>query len=308
MPSTQEVTPSALGESASRAADAHARATRRNIRLMIGAMTAFTLNDTLVKLASETLPTGQIIFLRGLMATALVLLALRLSGAVIAPRRLASGWVAVRGLIDAVATFVFLVSLFHLPLATATAINMVTPLVIAAMAAWWLRERVSPGRWLLIAAGFGGVLLIIQPGVEGFNGWAWLCLAGTLATASRDIVTRRIPPDMPSIGITLATAVAVTGLAGGVMLFEGWKAMTLREWALLAGAATFLAMGYQLIIRATRSGDISAVAPFRYVCLLIALSLGWALWGHVPNAMAWAGIVLVTGAGLVLLRTGGSPR
>jgi drug/metabolite transporter (DMT)-like permease len=148
------------------------------------------------------------------------------------------------------------------------------------------------------------VLLIIQPRVEGFNAWAWLCLAGTLLTASRDIITRRIPPEVPSIVITLATSAAVTLLAGAIMLLEGWKPMVLREWVLLAGASAFLAAGYQLIIRSTRSGDISAVAPFRYVCLLIAIALGWAIWGHVPNAMGWAGIVLVIGAGLVLLRQG----
>ena len=281
-----------------------AQATRRSIRLMVLSMTAFTLNDALVKVASQTMPTGQLIFLRGLLATAFVLLAVRLAGTTLEPRRLVTGWVAVRALVDAFATLVFLVSLFHLPLATATAINMVTPLVIAAMAAWWLRERVSPGRWLLILAGFGGVLMIIQPGVDGFNAWAWLCLAGTLLTALRDIITRRIPPDMPSIGITLATALGVTLLAAVVMLFEGWKPMALREWGLLVAAAGFLAIGYQLIIRSTRSGDISAVAPFRYVCLLLALVLGWAIWGHVPNLLAWAGIALVMGAGLILLRTG----
>jgi drug/metabolite transporter (DMT)-like permease len=102
-------------------------------------------------------------------------------------------------------------------------------------------------------------------------------------------------------GVTTRT---VTLLAGGLTLLEGWKPMTLREWALLIGAAAFLAAGYQLIIRATRSGDISAVAPFRYVCLLIAIALGWLIWGHVPNVMGWAGIALVIGAGLVLLRQG----
>ena len=281
-----------------------ALATRRSIRLMVLSMTAFTLNDALVKVASQTMPTGQLIFLRGVLATAFVLAAVRLGGTTLQPRRLVTGWVAARALIDAFATLVFLVSVFHLPLATATAINMVTPLVIAALAAWWLRERVSPGRWLLILAGFGGVLMIIQPGVDGLNVWAWLCLAGTLLTALRDIITRRIPPDMPSIGITLSTALGVTALAAVVMLFEGWKPMVLREWGLLVAAAGFLAIGYQLIIRATRSGDISAVAPFRYVCLLLALVLGWAIWGHVPNLLAWAGIALVMGAGLILLRTG----
>lgn len=269
---------------------------------MVLAMTAFTLNDTLVKLASETMPTGQLIFLRGVMATLFVLVAVRLSGAVLQPTALVSGWVLVRAVTDALATLVFLVSLFHLPLATATAINMATPLVIAAMAAWWLGERVPLARWLVIGAGFVGVLLVIQPGPEGLNTWAWLCLAGTLLTAARDTITRRIPADMPSIGITLSTSTAVTLLALGVMAFEGWEPMSWREWALLASASAFLAAGYQLIIRSTRSGDLSAVAPFRYVCLLIAVVLGWALWGHVPNALAWAGIALVIGAGLLLLR------
>ena len=281
-----------------------ALATRRSIRLMVLAMAAFTLNDTLVKLASETMPTGQLIFLRGVLATLFVLVAVRLGGATLQPRRLVTGWVALRAVIDAFATLVFLVSLFHLPLATATAINMATPLVIAAMAAWWLGERVPLARWLVIGVGFAGVLLVIQPGPQGFNAWAWLCLAGTLLTAARDTITRRIPPDMPSIGITLATAAAVTLLALGVMVFEGWQPMTWREWALLTAAAAFRAAGYQLIIRSTRSGDLTAVAPFRYVCLLMAVVLGWALWGHVPNALAWAGIALVIGAGLVLLRQG----
>jgi drug/metabolite transporter (DMT)-like permease len=279
-----------------------AQATRRSIRLMVLAMAAFTLNDTLVKLASETMPTGQLIFLRGVLATMFVLVALWLGGATLQPRRLVTGWVALRAVIDAFATLVFLVSLFHLPLATATAINMATPLVIAAMAAWWLRERVPLARWVVIGVGFAGVLLVFQPGPQGFNAWAWLCLAGTLLTAARDTITRRIPPDMPSIGITLATAAAVTLLALGVMAFEGWEPMTWREWALLTAASTFLAAGYQLIIRSTRSGDLTAVAPFRYVGLLMAVVLGWALWGHVPNALAWAGIALVIGAGLVLLR------
>jgi drug/metabolite transporter (DMT)-like permease len=282
-----------------------ARATRRSIRLMVLSMVAFTLNDTLVKLASETLPTGQVIFLRGVLATAFVLLAVRLSGATLQLRPLVTGWVALRAVIDAFSTLVFLLSLFHLPLATATAIGMAAPLVIAALAAWWLGERVSPARWALIGTGFVGVLLVIQPGPQGFNAWAWLCLGSTVLTAVRDIVTRRIPPDTPSIGITLSTAVAVTLLALVVMAFEGWRPMEAREWALLTVAAMFLATGYQLLIRSTRSADLSVVAPFRYVCLLMALVLGWTLWGYVPNALAWTGIALIIGTGVVLLRQSG---
>lgn len=283
---------------------AAARANRRGIRLMVAAMACFIVNDALVKFVSQSLPAGQLIFLRGLMATALVLLALRATGTAIVPRQLAGGWVAVRAGIDALATLAYLVSLFQLPIANATAINMATPLFITVLAVLWLRARVTPLRWLAIGIGFAGVLLVIQPRASGFNAFAWLCLGATVLNALRDLVTLRIAREVPSIGITLATAVAVTLLAGAVSLFQGWRPPSAAQLALLAAAAAFLAGGYQLIIRATRAGDLSVVAPFRYSGLLMAMALGWVVWGEVPNALAWAGIALVIGAGLYLLRQG----
>ena len=109
---------------------------------------------------------------------------------------------------------------------------------------------------------------------------------------------------MPTIGVTLATAVMVTLMAGLLSAFEGWQPFDARQLALLAAAAVFLAGGYQLIIRATRAGDLSVVAPFRYSGLLMAVALGWVVWGEVPNALAWAGIALVVAAGGYLLRQG----
>ena len=281
---------------------ADAEAGRRGIRLMVLAMASFVVNDALVKFVSQSLPAGQLIFVRGLMATALVLGVVHMTGTRLQSRRLAGGWVAVRALFDALATLTYLVSLFHLPIANATAINMATPLVITLIAVAWLRHRVGPRRWLAIAAGFAGVLLVIQPRAEGFNAFAWLCLFGTVLHALRDLVTLRIPRDVPSIGVTLATAVLVTVLAGALSLVQGWVPLAAPQLALLAAAAVFLAVGYQLIIRATRTGDLSLVAPFRYSGLLVAVALGWLVWGEVPNALAWAGIALVLGAGLYVLR------
>lgn len=265
-------------------------------------MACFIVNDTLVKFVSQSLPAGQLIFLRGLMATALVLAFVRVTGVALQPRRLAGGWVAVRAGLDALATLTYLLSLFNLPMANATAINMGTPLFITVIAVLWLRHRVGPRQWLAIAAGFAGVLLVIQPRADGFNAFAWLCLGSTVLHALRDLVTLRIPRDVPSIGVTLATAVAVTLLAGAVSLLQGWGPWTWHQIGLLGAAAVFLAGGYQLIIRATRSGDLSMIAPFRYSGLLMAVLLGWVVWGDVPNALAWAGIALVLGAGLYLLR------
>ena len=102
--------------------------------------------------------------------------------------------------------------------------------------------------------------------------------------------------------ITLGTAVAVTTLAGVLSLAQGWQAFTSVQLALLATASVFLSVGYYLLILSNRAGDMSVVAPFRYVGLLFALILGWAVWGDLPNALAWTGIALLLGAGLYMLR------
>ncbi len=269
---------------------------------MVLAMACFIVNDTLVKFVSQQLPAGALILLRGLMASAFVLLALRATGTALQPRLLVSRWVLIRSAIDGLATLAYLLSLFHLPLANATAINMATPLVMTLLAVWWLRERVALWQWLALAAGFAGVLLVIQPSSSGFNAFAWLCLLGTVLHALRDLVTRRIAAQVPTLLITLATALMVTLMAGLLCLWQGWQTPTAPQLGLLAAAAAFLAMGYHLIIRATRAGDLSVVAPFRYSGLLIAVALGWAVWGEVPNTLATAGIALVVASGLYLLR------
>jgi drug/metabolite transporter (DMT)-like permease len=277
-------------------------ANRLGIRLMMLSMACFIANDALVKFVSQSMPSGQLILLRGLMATALIGVYMYATGAVVRPRQLTTGWVAVRATLDAAATFAYLLSLFHLPIANATAINMATPLFITVLAVVWLGARLGPWRWGATLAGFGGVLLVIQPSADGFNAFAWLCLFGTFLHALRDFVTPRIAVAVPSIAITLATAAAVTGVATVVTLLQGWEPVTGRQLALLAVAAVFLAAGYHLIIRATRTGDLAVVAPFRYSGLLMAVALGWVVWGDVPNLLAWFGIALVIAAGLYLLR------
>ena len=269
---------------------------------MMLAMACFVINDALVKLVSQAMPAGALIMQRGLLASALVLVALRATGTRVQPRLLRSPWVLARAGIDGLATLAYLLSLFQLPLANATAINMATPLVITLLAVLWLRESVSAFQWAVLAAGFAGVLLVIQPRAEGFNAYAWLCLLGTALHALRDLVTRRISAQVPSLLITLATAVVVTMMAAVLCLFQGWQQPTAAQGGLLAAASVFLAAGYHLIIKATRLGDLSVVAPFRYSGLLMAVVLGLAVWGDVPNGWAIVGITLVVGSGLVLLR------
>jgi drug/metabolite transporter (DMT)-like permease len=283
------------------AARTRAAENRRGIACLVAAMVCLLLNDTLMKLLGSGLPLAQMVLVRGLIATGLIGLAMLALGQARQLPRLASRHVAARAAADALGTLMYLGALMHLPLANATAINLAAPLVMAVLAALFLGERVRAARWCAIALGFAGVLLVVQPSARGFDGWAVVCLGATLCHSVRELLTRHIDRSVPSVGITLASAVAVTAMAAVATVFGGWQPLSLRALALLAAAAALLATGYFFIVTSMRHGEMSTVAPFRYSALLVALLLGWAVWGHVPDALAWAGITLLLGTGLYLL-------
>jgi drug/metabolite transporter (DMT)-like permease len=288
--------------------DSIVKANRLGVLSMIGAMACFIVNDGLVKYASETLPAAQLIFVRGAMASMLMLAVAQAMGEREQIREIARGWVATRSIVDAIAAFLYLFSLFHLPIANATAINMTSPLLITALAAIFIGEQVGLSRWLAIGAGFIGVLLIIQPQTGGFNLFALVCLLATLLLAVRDLLTRRVHVGVSSTLLTLSTTVAMTLLAGALSLFETWQPMGAFELGLLAIAAVFLATGYYLVIGCTRYGELSLTAPFRYTGLLFATLAGYVVWGDRPNVLAWCGTALMIGSGIHILRANGRAR
>ena len=275
---------------------------RRGILTMTGAMVFFVVNDALVKWVSTDLPTPQLIFVRGVMTTALLLALAAWMGQLRLWRSALTRSVPTRALVDSLASFTYLTAVFHMPLGNATAINLAGPLFLTMLAVFFLHERVSLGRWALILLGFAGVLLVVQPRAGEFNSYAWLCLLAAMLHAGRDFLTRLVPAQVPSLLITLSTAIMVTLLAGVWSLFEPWRAMSATHIGQLFAAAMCLAAGYHLLTLSMRWGDMSVIGPFRYSGLLMALLLGYLMWGDVPNGLAWCGIALVVAAGLGLLQ------
>lgn len=278
-----------------------AAANRRGILDMAGAMACFVANDAVVKIVSAGMPTAQLIFLRGLIAAAIVMAVAVATGAAARIRETVHARVLARGVAEALATVLYLTALFQLPLANAAAINLSAPLFIVVLAVVFLRERVGASHWLALGAGFAGVVMVVQPGLAGFNAYALVCLLGALLQAVRDLLTRRIAPDVPAVLVTLSTTVVVTALAGALSVVEGWRAFAPRDLALLALAASFLMGAYWLIVDAMRHGEMSLVAPFRYTGVLYAIVVGYLVWGDVPNALAWSGIALLVASGLFVL-------
>ena len=273
---------------------------------MSAGMVCFVLNDTLVKFVSDGLPASQLIFLRGVLAVLGLLLLVYATDRRQFSRagllHMVDKWVVLRSMLDGVASLVYLSALFHMPLGNATAINMSTPLLIALLSGLLMGVHVSARNWLIIGLGFVGVLMVVQPQADGFNAWAWVALAGTVLHALRDLSVRFIAPEVPSMVITVGTALAATVLSGVWSIFTPWQAVSATHWGMMAAAAVFLSCGYFFLIKATRMADMSVVAPFRYIGLLTAVLAGYVIWGDLPNPLAWCGMLLLVGAGILMLR------
>lgn len=270
--------------------------------MTIGASGCFVANDALAKYVSQTLPAGQLIVLRsGIVVLLMLLLAWR-QGVLRQLPQAAHPRVLVRSLADAFGTAMYLLSLFQLPLANATAINQGAPLFMTLFAVLFLREKASALRWAAVGIGFVGVLLVVRPAGEGFNAWALLCLAGTLLHALRDLLTRRLDPRLPSLVATLSSALALGLLAALLLPFQGWRPVGLPTLGLVSLGATFLCSAFLLLIGGLRLGEISLVAPFRYSGLLFAMLLGYGVWGHLPDAWGLFGIALLVISGLLVMQ------
>lgn len=275
--------------------------TGRGIASMVIGMASFVVNDTMIKLASESAPLGQLIVVRNGMSLLLILALIWFSGEIRQLRRAANRAVLARSTFDIAATFLYLLALFHMPIGNIMAINMATPLAITAAAALLLKSPVGWRRWSAVTIGFAGILLIVQPRAEGFNAYALLAVASVVFIVARDLSTRNIDQSIPSLVVTLTNAMFI--LLSGLVLsvFQGWVEMSWQTMALLAGAGFFLVFGYLLIVDAFRHGDLIAVGPFRYTGQVWALLSGYLIWGDIPNPLAQAGIAIVVASGLYVL-------
>lgn len=272
---------------------------------MVAAMFCFNTNDMLIKLVSDDLPTGQIVFTRGVFCIALIAVLAKARGEALAAVEEGRRPLAWRTAADALGTLVFLTALFHMSLATATAILQSLPIFMTFVSALVLGEVVRWRRWAAVVVGFAGVLMIIQPGTEGFNAYSLVALAGLGLILLRDVSTRYIPRTVPTLTISFLGAVAVMASGGVLGLSEDWATPLPWHLALVACAATFVTAGYVFVIYAMRNGELSTVAPFRYTIILFALFYSYVVWGQVPNALAFAGIALVVGSGIYVFRREG---
>lgn len=275
----------------------------RGAVLMTFGMAAFTANDACMKALSEHLPFWQALFLRGLAVCTVMIAAARLLLGPIRLKLSARDWrlIGLRALGEVGAAYFFITALFHMPLANATAILQALPLAVTLAGALIFREAVGWRRWMAIAVGFTGVMLIVRPGAEGFTIYSVYALISVAAVTLRDLITRRLPSHVPTVLVALSGAVAVTIFGAIGAAVTDWAPVTPAAGFLLAGAVVFVILGYVLSVIVMRTGEIGFVAPFRYTSLVWSLILGYLVFAEFPDGLTLLGGAIVVATGVFTL-------
>jgi drug/metabolite transporter (DMT)-like permease len=242
---------------------------------------------------------GQIMFVRGLMSSTMILIIAWRLGALRPLSTLKDPRLLLRAFCEVLASLTYVTALSMIPLPNAAAILQALPLAVTMGAALFLGEPVGWRRWAAILVGFCGVLVIIRPGAEGFTLASLLVVGSVLTAGARDLFTKVIDPATPSLFISATTSIAVT-LTGGALIvpFGGWQPVGIGHLAALLFGSSMLIIGYQTIILAMRTGEISFIAPFRYTSLIWAILLGIFLLGELPDLWMLVGAAIVIAAGL----------
>lgn len=268
------------------------------IGAMLVAMASIVANDVFVKLVSKDLPLGEIIAIRGAMATLVIAIIAHFRDQLIPGISVRSPYVGLRLVGEIGATILFLSALIHMPIGVVSAIMQFVPLAVIAGAALFLSESVGWRRWLATLMGLFGVMLIVWPVDGQFDAWALLALGAVIFVAMRDLATRRIDTSIPTLFLTTLTAAGVTLLGVAMLVFEAWQMPSVVQLVMLFAAALLLLCSYFTIIVAMRIGEVAVVAPFRYSVVFWALIAGFLVWGDKPDRLALLGMVIVISAGL----------
>lgn len=264
---------------------------------MIASMAGFAVEDALLKGAAATLPVGQVMILFGLGGALVFAGLLRRDGAPLFIPEVVSRPMRWRVLFEITGRLFYTLSIALIPLSIATVILQATPLVVVAGAALVFREPVGWRRWTAICIGLLGVVVIVQPSGDSFSMLSLLAVIGMAGFAGRDLASRAAPANIPTAMLGLYGFLAIVVAGALFSLWQGAPFVWPKAQVALGVAGAVLAgvAGYSCLMKAMRTGDVSAVTPFRYTRLLFGIALGVAFFGE---GLTWA---MAAGSALILL-------
>ena len=266
---------------------------------MMMSMACFAVEDTFIKLLSARLPATQILFSIGFGGALITLVLAIVLNVNLADKILLNKHVISRTIADLFGALSFTSAMVLIPMSLLASILQATPLFVTLGAVILLGEKVGWRRWSAIFIGFLGVIIILQPGYGSFQLASLLGLAAVLCLALRDVITRDMATEIPTLTVTFYACLAM-GSAGFIAYpFFGPPIMpTTYEAIILICAAIIGLTGYFLLVLATRKGDVSVIAPFRYSRLLFSLGLASLILGEKLTLPILLGGLLVVSSGI----------
>jgi drug/metabolite transporter (DMT)-like permease len=260
------------------------------------------VEDSLIKLLSTRLASGQILLMIGLGGTLGFFIWSRQKGEGVTAEMMRNPWVIGRTLSELVGTAFFVLSLALVPITTVSAIIQVSPLLVTLGAAVMLREKVGIRRWSAILVGLLGVAVILRPWSATFEASALLALMGVIGLSARDVATRRIAKSTPSLALATLGFGATIPAGLILLIFDPRLIVPTPTDSLLIVVSILIAIGgYYCIISAMRIGEVSAVVPFRYSRLVFGVAIGVWYFGEVLDHWTLIGSAIVVLSGLYAL-------
>ena len=289
------------------------------IACVTGAVTLFVLQDALIKWLSGGYPLHEIVLVRAAGAIVVTLFMMRLEGGIHLLRTRRLGLHLARSGLLIVANCAFYMALAAMAIAEATSVFFIAPLLITALSALLLHDTVGLRRWAAVCVGLAGVIVILRPGEGVLRLAALLPIVAASAYAFMQILTRRLGASERASTIAfysqagfIAVSVAIGLVAGDgrfatqddaslAFLLRAWTVPSVRDAALFLAVGVLNGVGGYLMSQAYRISRPSAIAPFEYVALPMAVMWGVVFFGHWPDPITWAGMALICGSGLYVL-------
>jgi drug/metabolite transporter (DMT)-like permease len=274
----------------------------RSIQAMLAAVLMFSIMDTIMKLLAAEFPAMQVAALRSLASLPLVCLYVAWRGGFATILRVRWPLHLLRAAIGVLMLALFAYGVRGLSLAEAYSIFFIGPILITALSVFVLKERVNGARWVAIAVGMAGVLVVLRPSGAGFFTLGGLGVLAAAVFYAVSAVTGRVLARSDSgeqmvFWLMLMMAIGATALAA-----PAWVAVETRHLPLLAGLAVSGFLAQLAITEAFSHGEASVVAPFEYTALACGVTIDWLLWKTLPDQYTLIGAAIIIGSGLYLIR------
>ncbi|MDB5791400.1 MAG: EamA family transporter [Massilia sp.] len=274
----------------------------RSIYAMLIAVFMFSLMDTAMKLLAAHYPAMQVAALRALSSLPLVCAYVAWRGGFGSMLRVRWPLHLLRGALGIGMLALFAFGLKKLSLAEAYSIFFIAPALITALSVLFLKETVNLARWIAIAVGLGGVLVVLRPEGEGMLTLGGLAILGSAVCYAVSAIAARVQARTDTTRQMMFWLMLLMAIGASTLAAPDWVALDGAHVWLLVGLAISGFFGQLAITEAFSHGEASVVAPFEYSALAWGVAIDWLLWQTLPDQYTLIGAAIIIGSGVYLIR------